>query len=435
MGRLRFLLPAVALSALVLTGCGAERSGVPEGTAAAAWDRLPDLPLAERDLPVVAWTGAEVLAIGGDTGDECPPGTDCGLPNSAAVDGAALDPGTRTWRRIADAPRPVPAGTPAALVGDQLFLVVDGTVLVYEVREDRWSTLERRVGDGYEPVADVERLVLVSGTDEQGVRPDLVYAPATQTWSELPHDPLGPSFDRTAVSTPRGLLLGAHDLVDNPGAGANPSYVEAALLDRATGTWRTFGPSGQLGAPWAVVGDRLVGMSLDSTDGGGDPPGDYGRSVPFGGRLDLATGSWSPLPDPPADGSGGWPVLAANERLVAGSGYLYDDATGAWQEVPRPVGASTYPGPAVWAGDTLVVVTGRDDGRTRDQTRSNEVWSWTRERRSAAQSSSSSSSSAPTTDSSRARAPSSQPWQVVASASPRSQRVRDSSSVVPPASS
>lgn len=377
----RFLLPTAALCLVPLTACGTDPADPPEAAVADPWERLPDLPLAERDGPVVAWTGGEVLAIGGDTGDACPPFADCAAPNAAAVDGVALDLADHTWRPIADAPRPVPAYSRSAVVGDELFVVVDGSVLVYDVPQDRWSTLPRRLDPWYEPVADVDRLVLVNGSDEQGTRPDLVWTPATRTWSELPDDPLGPSFDRTAISTPRGLVLGAHDLVESPGGGDDPSYVEAALLDRATGTWRTFGPSGQLGAPWAVVGDRLVGISLDSTDGGGDPPGDYGRPVPFGGRLDLATGAWSPLPDapePPAPASGSWAVLATGGRLVAGSGYLYDDATGAWREVPRPAGAAPRPGPAVWAGDTLVVVTAVDDGgRTWDQVRSNGVWAWT----------------------------------------------------------
>ncbi len=386
MGRL--LLPAVVLCLLPLTACGTDGPGGPGGRGRAEhgaedpWARLPDLPLARRDGPVVVWTGAEVLAIGGDTGDECPPRADCAAPNSAAVDGAALDVADRTWRPIADAPRPVPAYSPHALVGEELFVVVAGTVLVYEIAEDRWTTLPRRIDGWYQPVADVDRLVLVSGSDEQGGRADLVWTPATRTWSELPDDPLGPSFDRTLVSTPRGLVLGAHDLVESPGAGADPSYVEAALLDRGTGRWRTFGPSGQLGAPWAVVGDRLVAVSLDGTDGGGDPPGDYGRRVPFGGRLDLATGAWSPLPDPPqppAPGAGGWPVVALDGPLVAASGQLYDDATGTWREVPRPAGPVALPGPAVWAGDALVVVTGEEEGDSWDQVRDNGVWSWTPE--------------------------------------------------------
>ncbi|MBM7518892.1 hypothetical protein [Nocardioides nitrophenolicus] len=379
----RSLLPAVVLCLAALAACGPDGAPPPREAATTAdpWAHLPDLPLAERDGPVVVWTGAEVLAIGGDIGEACPPSADCARPNEAAADGAALDPATRAWRPIADAPRPVPAYSPRALVGAELFVVVDRAVLVYDLAADRWTTLPRRIDSWYQPVADGDRLVLLSGSDENGARPDLVWTPATKTWSELPDDPLGPSFDRSAVSTPRGLVLGAHELVADPGAGANPSYVEAALLDRATGGWRTFGPSGQLGAPWAVVGDRLIGLSLDSSDGGGDPPGDYGRPVPFGGRLDLATGAWSPLPDPPpppAAGTGSWPVFALDGGpLVAGSGYLYDDATARWREVPRPAHGPARPGPAVWAGDTLVVVTGQDDGRDWPGVRTNEVWSWT----------------------------------------------------------
>lgn len=365
------LLPAVALGLTLLAGCGEQ----PAEAGAVRWERLPDLPLAEREGPVVAWTGEVVLAVGGDTGEECPPTADCEQPNAAATDGAALDPATGTWRAIADAPRPVPAYSSSALVGDELFVHVDRALLVYDTVRDRWRVLPRRVDGWYRPVADGDRLVLVHGSDEQRSRPDLVLDPATGRWARLPDDPLGPSFDRTVVSTPPGLLLGAHDLVDSPGAGADPSYLRAALLDRETGEWRTFGPSGQLGAPvWAAVGDRVVGLSLETSDGGGPEPGDYGRDVPLGGRLDLVSGKWSALPSAPDPESGGWPVLAAGEHLVAASGFVYDDASAAWTALPRPDGAAEGAGPAVWAGERLVVVTGRDRGDTHAETRSNEVW-------------------------------------------------------------
>ncbi|WP_182377596.1 hypothetical protein [Nocardioides sp. WS12] len=375
---MRRLLPVVlALTLVVLSGCGDEDSAPSsEQGAQSDWQRLPDFPLAERDGPLVAWTGAEVLALGGDTGDQCPPNADCGQPNESAVDGAALDPATRKWRRIADAPIPVPSYSPHALVGDLFFVHVDRALLSYDVRADRWETVPRDLEPGNQLVADGDRLVLIRGSDETEVLPDLAYDPATGQWTPLPDDPLGPSYDRVAVSTPHGLLLGAHDLVAQPGGGANPSYLEAALLG-PNGKWREFGPSGQVGG-WVLsaAGDRVVSLSLMTTNGGGDPPGDYGRQVPGGGRLDVRTGTWSDLPAAPEEGSGGWAVYAPEGRLMANEGYVYDDSAGTWQRIGRPSDAAKQPGPAVWAGDTLVVVTGQANRDSNEANRSNEVWSW-----------------------------------------------------------
>lgn len=339
--------------------------------------RLPDPPLSERAEPIVVWTGEEVLALGGEVGDTCPPAADCTTPNASATDGAALDLESRTWRPIAEAPLEIPAHSPHALVGDQLFVIAHRTLLGYDVVEDRWDTVLAPVNAWYDLASDGDRLVLVSGSDEQGVRRDLVHTPATGAWSRLSDDPLGPSYDRALVATRHGLLLSAKDLVPSPGAGSEPSYVEAALLDRATGRWRTFGPSDRLGGGWVALGDRVVAARLGTSDGGGSSPGgDYGREIPEGGRLDLVTGAWSDLPHAPPEASGGWPVDAAGTRWIAAGGYLYDDARATWVRVPRPDGSAEGPGPAVWADDTLVVVTGMSRGATNADIRTNASWAW-----------------------------------------------------------
>src|SRR6188508_1387283 len=84
----------LAVAVLGLSACGA-RVGPPEPAATGpAWERLADLPLTRRTGPVVAWTGQEVIAVGGEIGSTCPPMADCQEPNDSAKDGAALDPGT-----------------------------------------------------------------------------------------------------------------------------------------------------------------------------------------------------------------------------------------------------------------------------------------------------------------------------------------------------
>jgi hypothetical protein len=63
----------------------------------------------------------------------------CELVPNPARDGAAYNPETRSWRRVADAP--VPPGSPAALVDGVVFLQAGGGELsAYDVAADRWAS-------------------------------------------------------------------------------------------------------------------------------------------------------------------------------------------------------------------------------------------------------------------------------------------------------
>jgi hypothetical protein len=389
--RARRLIALVLLVPFVLTGCGAAADPQPSPGETARWQRLPDVPLSPRGGPVTVWTGSEVLVIGGETGDICPPNADCAFANESASDGAALDPDRATWRPIAVAPVPVPGYSAQALVGGHLFVRVDHRLLDYDIDGDRWQVLPRRLSEWYDLEADGDRLVLTSGSDETGVLPDLVYDPRSATWSQLPRDPLGPMYGRGIVATPAGLLLVGLPLVENPGGGDRPSYVRGALLDRRSGTWSKLPKSDQLGGGyWGAIGSRVVNLSLDSSNGGGDGAGDYGRQIPFGGVLDLQSKTWGRLPHPPKYLTGGWTVGAVGTRLIAAEGWLYDDRIGSWSKLPRPDGAAVQPGPAVWiesdssgtsgagggVGDRLLVVGGSNQTFDAKTDRDGSVWVW-----------------------------------------------------------
>jgi hypothetical protein len=108
------------------------------------------------------------------------------------------------------------------------------------------------------------------------------------------------------------------------------------------------------------TGKHLVDATLGGADGG--QVNNYGRVVPFGGRLDAATGTWSRLPGAPEERTGGWPVEAPGGPLIAAEGWLYDDNDGSWTRLPRPDQAPAEPGPGVWADQALVVYGGADWG-------------------------------------------------------------------------
>ena len=102
----------------------------------------------------------------------------------------------------------------------------------------------------------------------------------------------------------------------------------------------------------------LVTGAADLTAAEGGSVHGYGWSIPYGGVLDVASGTWSRLPHAPADGSGGWPVFALGGPVTASSGWLYDDTARSWRRLPRPADAPTSPGHAVWASGTLFVLGG-----------------------------------------------------------------------------
>jgi hypothetical protein len=249
------------------------------------------------------WTGREVLLIGGANGALCPPNAGCTSDGTSLADGAAFDPRTGGWRSIADAPVPLRL-SPAAVAGQTAYLLpyslerVSG-LLAYEIGEDRWHEVPLPVdSDGWYQLAAGDRLVAYLGSHEGGSGEDFVYDPAAERWRPLPADPLGDSFDRTMVWTGDELVLFGAELVPNPGA-EEPAVVRAAALDLATGSWRRLPDSEILSSgPWLVADGVLVNPSLGGADGG--ETNNWGRFYPNGGRLDPATGEWSPLPEPPA---------------------------------------------------------------------------------------------------------------------------------------
>jgi hypothetical protein len=188
---------------------------------------------------------------------------------------------------------------------------------------------------------------------------DQVHDPAAGGWTALPRDPLVPAFARQITSTPHGLVLTGKAEVAQPNSDG-PSVVRAAVLDPATEQWRQLPDSDQLGGPaWTWTGRRMVDPALGGADGG--EVNGFGRTIPHGGTLDPAAGTWGPLPNAPEELTGGWQAYAVSGPHTASGGYFYDDASETWTSITRPEGAPEAPGAAVWAGDSLIVFGGFTD--------------------------------------------------------------------------
>lgn len=358
----------VMLVAVLATGCGSDGSPEPSATpAAGSWTSLPAPPGPPRSDAVTAWTGREALFLGGDPNPPCPAGASCAAGDPWLRDGAAFDPAAGTWRRTAEAPAPIAAYSPSAVVGDRVYLFAGGKFVAYDASDDAWTTPPappESAGGRYPLVfAYGDRVALVDSSHERtDPRPDRVYDPTVRKWSLLPEDPLVPAFDRRAVHTSAGFVLLGRSLDTATG----PHPVRAALLG-PDGSWKLLPDSDIDGGPEFVwTGEHVLEPSLERAL----------RSAPgatFGGRLDPAAGVWSPLPGAPAYGAGGWAVTALTGPFVASEGWLYDDRAETWRLLPRPAGAPDLPGAAVWAGTRLVV---RDGASAERQELSPGAWTF-----------------------------------------------------------
>ena len=330
------------------------------------WHPLPASTLSPRTNAHAFWTGSTVLVIGGVDDVGCPPNGDCVQRELPLSDGAAYDPVTKAWTEMPDAP--VPLGhVSGGVVAGSLYLWVPGfepgarsAFLSFTPGDKEWVELPPPPFDlesSMNIVAAGDQLVAFQGTHEFGLEPDLSYDPRTEAWTELPPDPLTPAFDRQMIWTDEGLVLLGRELVPNPGS-AEPSRVLAARLDGQDNTWERFPDSETIGGPWQWTGDKLVNASIGGADGG--QVIGWGRSFPYGGILDPATGEWSELPGTP-DVSGDFRgfSVAGGGWAVSADGWALHAASDTWVALRPPAAGVAEDGQAaVWAGDRLFVFGG-----------------------------------------------------------------------------
>jgi hypothetical protein len=341
------------------------------------WRELPAPPLSPRADAQAVWTGAEVLVVGGEN-HPCPPGADCAVISDDIRDGAAYDPGTDTWHRIADAPVPVTAGDRLVEAGGQVVLrhERDGGSdwFVYDPDADDWS----RIPDVPDGIGDPPSAIGTNVYAMVGHRV-AVYSVGPSDWTLLPPDPIQPALAQRAVTaTDVGPVVTGVDSTQ-PNDGRTPSLLLADVWDGSH--WRRLPPSDQLANnAWTWTGTRMVDPEPFTLDGG--EVNGWGRSYPMGGTLDPATGTWGPLPDalvnPSSGDQRGWGVSASGGPWFAVLGQVYDDSTGRIFRLDRPPGAPGYGTTAAWADDRLLAFGGvgsNVDGSLGDL--SNRAWLWT----------------------------------------------------------
>ena len=363
---------AVALATALAAGCAP--AGMPAGITAdpvdsravpaGGWRELAGSPLAPRQAGAALWTGHEVLIIGG-TDQVCPPNALCTVDETPLPDAAAVDPATGRWRRISDPPVPV-LDAQGVVVGQTAYLrlspvdrAVRGELLTYPIGPDRWEWLPTPVADigEYELAPAGDGLVLFRSSGMATPGGDHLFDPASGRWQALPPGPLDAALYRSAVWTGRGLVLFGY-LEEPDSQPDRPSVVSAAALDLSTGRWRRLPDSEILHPrPWLAAGGRLVNPLLGGSDGGDS----WGRTYPYGGILDPATGQWSPLPEPPAgQGPAAGAYSATGAVYVGSSGAVLDTTAGTWGVVPADPDGDIAGRSLVAAGTDLLIFGGVD---------------------------------------------------------------------------
>jgi len=298
------------------------------------WRKLPPTPLTPRNGAAGAWTGTEMIVVGGLASAD-------GMANHAVAvtDGAAWDAATNSWHSIAAMPTTLPGSDPTAVWTGREVLV--------------WSS---------SPFGTNGREVV------------LAYNPVTNTWRSLAPSGLTPRAHGVAVWT-------GHELVIWSGLNANftTAFGDGARLDTTTGTWRRLPPApvrarGQATAAWS--GHEVLIW------GGDTGPG---AEVGKGAAYNPATNTWRALPPSPLraktlpasvwtghffvviGGSAGGVLPAPGPGAAA-----YNPDTNTWTALPTaplylpPLNGPTFPadqredGLAIWTGKSLVFVGGSD---------------------------------------------------------------------------
>jgi hypothetical protein len=196
-----------------IEGCcgGTSKTGSAYNPKTSTWKSLPASPLQSRVGVMGAWTGKELLVVGG-FGGEFKPGT-------YFRNGAAYNPVTRTWRKIA----PMPAAHERATAvwdGKEVLFIGghrSGTTqlashgLAYNPATNHWRWLPNMpyLRSGFAAVWAGHQLLVWGGLTAANIPPPHgeAFNPVTNRWTALPPAPLRGRADPTAVWTGRHLIV------------------------------------------------------------------------------------------------------------------------------------------------------------------------------------------------------------------------------------
>ena len=360
------VVAAVTVFALAVVVLVAER-GSGRGGRVAAKTRITAIapaPLAARAGSASVWTGRILIVWGGLDLHQLA----AALPFHAFGDGAAYDPRTDRWRRIAPSPLAPRTAATAIWTGHAMFV---------------WGGFGRQQ----------------NGASNSSYTDGALYDPVTDRWRRIPDPPL------QSLEAPGAVWTGREVIVF--GGGGAGQFGDGAAFNPTTGHWRALSAS-PLPAGWSnpvtiwtggemiVVADtsqgkRVVAYRPDTNRWRQlpDPPPqspDLRAAVwnghallllsPEPSTIELGAASvaylpgeprWRVLAEPPPapfNLLGGPPVWTGREALFLATdrALAYDPTRNTWRVLPGFDAAAHRLGVKVWAGNELLVWGGLEPG-------------------------------------------------------------------------
>ena len=293
------------------------------------WSQLPSPPRARTGV-ALAWTGSELVSLGGAIPGVGPP----------ARDGYAFHPRTRSWSRIPPAPGPGKVGAYAVWTGSEV-LVIGGSGYVRQkpvnAALDPATNTWRQIPAAPIPLpTDAVKVwtgaaLIVWGGGHPGSaanRSGAVYVPATNRWHRIADAPIGLNSASGVWTGTQMIVFGS--LLDHRNNSATPTAIGAAY-DPRNDTWRKLPPSvlspQATSAEW--IGRRLVAW-------------DYvGKTQDYSPSSDR----WTAATDNPLGASECQPQSVVNSRIMfawfCGRAATVGVRSGSWTPVSGGVTTPT----------------------------------------------------------------------------------------------
>ena len=317
------------------------------------WRSLPAFPLSSRSSEVTAWTGHEMVVVGGRQAASAADTTQSSSVPSAS--GAALDPATNTWRTIASMPAPMASPIAAVWTGREVVVFDDTHTYRYRPATDQW-----RIGaappfarNGVVVVSTGHQILVWGGSDPQppeAVSPPLVvhadgasYDPATDVWRKIPSAPVPARADSKGVWTGQRMIVWG----GVASSGTTNGRFEAGLVgkgasyDPVTRTWQALPASplkARSGHQMVWTGHEVVVWGGSNPSSSLDPLAGYPRD---GAAYDPATNQWRRLPAAPASPPA---LLTADSAVWTGDLALFLGGDTVNAQGVGPLGLSYAPG-------------------------------------------------------------------------------------------
>jgi hypothetical protein len=300
-----------------------------------------------RSSAVGVWTGSEFIVWGGS--GTPPTGTTTATTDSRA--GAAYDPSTDTWRRIAGAPLD-PRLAPAAVWTGQEMLVWGGLPVAnavdpsneaaaYRPATDSWRRLPDAPVAGYEATWTGTELIVLGADGDIAA-----YDPRADTWRSLPAAP--------AVGYTRSLVWTGTELLMFVAPNGVDTAVTGFRLGPDDSSWRPTAPSNH----WALEASRMVWTGTEAV-AVGQYPARSASGLVGSVAYDPVTDTWREIGSCQIGNHVVW-----TGQLILGETAGFDPASGGCQPLPpapeRPVGGTTgrEASAFAWAGQELLIWSG-----------------------------------------------------------------------------